>query len=235
MRKNISHVTKLPFSALCFRILLLIIISTTTACSPPAWKFPPQSSTDEISIYVISHGWHTGIAIPNQNSNNNVLLNKLDKHFKTKGFYEIGWGDAGFYQADEITSNLTLRAIFWPTKAIMHVVSLNDNPDIIFKESEIIELKISHESFANLTEFIMSSFSKNSQNDIVEIGKGIYGESLFFKGKGKYYLTNTCNSWTTNALYHAGAPIRTFLTLTADSAINQTNKARFHSSYPFKH
>ncbi|MCV5148187.1 DUF2459 domain-containing protein, partial [Escherichia coli] len=67
-------------------------------------------------MYIVSHGWHTGIVVPAANVNR--VLPQLDARFAQPKWYEIGWGDKGFYQAQEITSSLTLQAMFWSTGAV---------------------------------------------------------------------------------------------------------------------
>jgi hypothetical protein len=61
-------------------------------------------------IYVVSHGWHTGFVVPA--STIESRLPQLRDRFANAPYIEFGWGDKGFYQAKEITSGLTLQAIF---------------------------------------------------------------------------------------------------------------------------
>jgi hypothetical protein len=52
---------------------------------------------------------------------------------------------------------------------------------------------------AKLKSAISASFEREN-GDVVGTRNGLYGASLFFKGAGKYYITNTCNTWTTKML-----------------------------------
>ncbi len=205
-----------------FKILFISLMFILSGCSAfKSWENLPVSYEDETTIYVVSHGWHTGIVIP---GNNLGELSFLENQFGKSEYYELGWGDKGFYEAKEITSNLSMRAIFWPTKSVMHVVSLPKKPNEYFPHSKTISVKVSKSGLSKLITSMELSFKKENDN-IIQTRKGLYGNSLFFKGNGYYYITNTCNTWTAKMLKSTGAPIVSFLTLTASSVIKQSESA----------
>ncbi|SUH19748.1 membrane protein [Salmonella enterica subsp. enterica] len=59
---------------------------------------------------------------------------------RRRQWYEIGWGDKGFYQSQEITTALTLQAMFWSSGAVMHIVAFSGQPERYFVGSEIKSL-----------------------------------------------------------------------------------------------
>lgn len=132
---------------------------------------------------------------------------------------EFGWGDKGFYQSKEITSGLTLRAIFWPTESVVHAVSVPQGVYEYFPSSDIKELCLNNEELESLVSFISNSFSKSIDGKVKELKNGIYGNSQFYKGVGDYYLMNTCNKWIAKGLRSTGMDISTTFTLTASSVI----------------
>ena len=71
-------------------------------------------------VYVVNHGWHTGFVIPA--SGIHQLIPELKNRFGNAPYIEFGWGDNEFYQAEEITSGITLKAIFLPTDSVVHAV-----------------------------------------------------------------------------------------------------------------
>jgi hypothetical protein len=73
---------------------------------------------------------------------------------------------------------------------------------------------------------VVQTFATDSQGDIILVKKGLYGDSRFFNATGSFYLTNTCNTWTASMLDSAGVPVSSFLTLTADSVLDQLRDAK---------
>lgn len=201
--------------------LFMFGCSTMPKAIEPGKK--PQLCTEQDEVYVLSHGWHTGIAIKADDLNK--LIPALATRFFRVRYYEIGWGDAGFYQANEITTGLTLRAMFWSPGSVLHVVGFNDDPKHYFYRSEVKIIKTSHENYLHLLEFIQSSFKKDQAGNILAEKRGIYADSQFYTGMGTYQLFNTCNKWTAKALYSIGMDISPILKLTSSSvmhALNQT-------------
>lgn len=209
-----------PHSSMIGELLavLILLVGVSGCTGTEARKAPPDTGNGP-NIYVISHGWHTGIAIPADNA---MQLGFLAKHFDTPArWYEIGWGDREFYQAEEITPGLTLRAGLWPTDTILHITSLPEPPDTYFTGSRVIGLSIDKAGLQRLTAAMADYFEYDSNSGLQVSGDGLYGDSLFFKATGRFHAFNTCNTWTARMLNRAGVPIRTFMTLHADSVMSQ--------------
>lgn len=169
-------------------------------------------------IFITNHGWHTGVVLKAEDLNS--IIPALAVRFQKINYYEIGWGDAGFYQANEITSGLTLRAMFWSSGSVIHIHGFNTEPVLNFPGSVIRLVKLNYESYQSLLKFIQSSFMKNELGEVMPQKKGIYGDSQFYSGFGNYHIFNTCNKWTAKALYSAGLDIDTSLKLTAESIMS---------------
>ena len=202
--------------------LFILVLFALASCSTLPKAVEPNSALQYCSgkdeVYVISHGWHTGIAI--KAADLNKLIPALAIRFPHVKYYEIGWGDAGFYQANEITTQLTLRALFWSSGSVLHIVGFSDNPKQYFYQSKVQEIKMGHENYVDLLEFIQSSFQTDLSKNIIREKHGIYDDSQFYTGVGTYHLFNTSNKWTAKALYSAGLNISPMLKLTSASVMN---------------
>ena len=190
------------------------------ACSGQPEVVEPRADANPGSahrVFVIGHGWHTGIVVPAAAINQDLPF--LRERFGDVPFYEFGWGDRGFYEAKEITVGLAVRAISWPTETVMHVVAVPRPPRVFFPDSDVVEVAISQRGFESLRQFIANSFHRDGDARIVPFGKGLYGDAQFYQGVGKFYLMNTCNTWTAKALKSAGVDITPLFKLTADSVI----------------
>ncbi|MBI9091961.1 MAG: TIGR02117 family protein [Desulfobacterium sp.] len=170
---------------------------------------PPQK------VHVVNHGWHTGIIIPGREMNREMPV--LKDRFGEVPYYEFGWGDGKFYQAKGISFGLGVRALCWPTPAVLHVVALPREPHTYFSTSDVTPLFITKEGYDSLRKFIRLSFARDSHGNIQASGRGIYGDSHFFRAEGRFFLTNTCNKWTAKALKSAGRDIPVTFRFTAGS------------------
>ena len=202
-------------------LFLLCIFLLLSSCSSKPYVVQHTGETfaeESEAIYVVSHGWHTGIVVPARKIQSN--LPQLRERFGNTPYIEFGWGDNMFYPAEEITTGLTLRAILWPTKSVIHAVAIPEKVDLFFPDSQVEKLCLSGSNYSLLIRFITNSFYKNEKSDIIELKKGIYGNSQFYQGEGDFYLMNTCNTWTAKALKSAGLNISPALKLTADSVMD---------------
>jgi len=201
--------------------LWLLLFCLISGCSSKPYAIEVQETTSVLGkhqVYVVSHGWHTGFVVPAADIQAKVP--QLKHRFANTGYIEFGWGDKGFYQSKEITSGLTVRAIFWPTESVIHAVAIPDKVMRYFSGSDIRLLCLGPAEYASLIQFISNSFARNKAGDIFATKSGIYGNSQFYTGVGDYYLMNTCNKWTAKGLKSAGLNISPAFKLTADSIIS---------------
>ena len=117
-------------------VSFVLLVMTMGAFAAPATA---QGVRMAQTVHVVSNGWHTGIVVPRKAVvATRVLPEAAD--FPDAAYLEFGWGDQGFYQADEITTGLTLNAILWPTETVMHVVALPQDISSYFSNFEYLNL-----------------------------------------------------------------------------------------------
>jgi uncharacterized protein (TIGR02117 family) len=200
-----------------FRVILFVSLLAVSACStkPHVLKQTAINVPGSNYIYVVRQGLHTGFVVPA--STIQSQLPQLYERFADTPYLEFGWGDRGYYQAEEITSGLTVRAIFWPSESVVHAVAIPERPDIHFSDNELEVLCLDGAQYSLLIGFIEHSFFKDNDGNIIESKDGADGDSQFYQGEGHYYLMNTCNSWTARGLKSAGLNISPAFKLTAGS------------------
>lgn len=150
-------------------LLLTILLVTEQFVKPMVVKPIKTAKTGGVEIgsneiYVISHGWHTGFAIPAYKIGK--YLPTVQKRFNKASFIEFGWGDKGFYQAKEITIGLTIQAIFWPTESVVHAVSVPNEVVDYFQNSQVVKICLSTASMNALMQYISNSFYRNKKGKI---------------------------------------------------------------------
>lgn len=198
-------------------------LTAHAAITIPAITTKPEQTT---VIYVVSHGWHTGIILNKYDLLAYIPelmdffpINEAASDLNLKEFIEIGWGDKDFYRATQITTKMTFKAMFMADGAIAHLVNVPMDPLVFFEGSQIKSLNLSEAGYLRLLAYIDSSLQRSPENTLIGLGKGIYGDSYFFEANGVYSLLNTCNKWTAKALQSGGVNITPTFKLTAASVM----------------
>ena len=170
------------------------------------------------ALYVVSHGWHTGIIV---GRNDLVrLLPPLSRDFGHDGYVEVGWGDELFYRSGTGTPGLALRALFWSTSSVLHVVPFAGPPRDYFQKSEIVEVWVDQAGYAAALAFIAESFTRAPDGGVLRLGPSLYGGGGFYRAEGSFGAFNTCNTWVARALERAGTTVSS-TTLTAEGLLSQ--------------
>ena len=178
--------------------------------------YPPTAGQKQKSVYVVNHGWHTGLIIPCDEIPPGLW--RAARDFAPARYLEAGWGDDGFYRAQKITVSLTLKALFWPTPSVLHLVAVDD-PPTDFVGSKMFEVQLSPEGFEQMCAFIGRTHEYTTGGRPIWLAHGLYGESAFYRARGNYYFPKTCNHWTAKALRQAGCPITPIYSVTAGNVL----------------
>ena len=202
--------------------LIIIVFAFLTCLGPKEGLYPPKDSQYTKSIHIINLGWHSGIIFKHKEINDSLW--PAIKNFPETEYIEVGWGDAGFYQADENTVWLGAKALLWPTTSVLHVVGMNRPPQEYFRGYRIIKIELSDAGYNRLCTFIQKSYSKNNDGSVIPLGHGLYGESRFYKANGKYTFANTCNNWIAKAVREAGCPVTPAYGCTSGNLFSQLQK-----------
>jgi len=200
--------------------LLLLLALFYNGCTSITIK--GQESKNEIAdfpIYVVNHGWHTGVVIDRKAAKQ--YLPSLNNEFVNSKYIEIGWGDKEYYQAEEVTTMLTIQTILYPTDSVLHIVEVPIEPKKYFPDSKVIKLLVTDTGFKNMLGYIDKTFKRDSSGKPIKIGKALYGYGFFYSANGKFYVCNTCNTWIANVLDEAGLPVSSFFTFTATDVMDQ--------------
>jgi uncharacterized protein (TIGR02117 family) len=169
-------------------------------------------------VYVIGNGWHAGLLLPAGALN--VLVPGLQDRFPAATSYELGWGDIGFYQAKQVTVGLAFQALFASKGSVLHVVGIQAPAERFIQGSDAVVACFTEAQLQSMAAQIAETFVRGPDGKAVALGKGIYGDSEFYKAKGRYSAFNTCNRWSAIVLHAGGLPIHTRISLTASSVLS---------------
>ncbi len=205
-----------------FRNLLFFIWLISVGCLGPVRElYPEDEARRPVDIFLVSHGWHVGIAIESA-----AIEGLLPDHEKMPQaqYLMFGWGDQRYYTDTDAGFWLALRAAFLPTRSVIHVVGIDMSIDRYFSSSDVIRIKISEGGAENFAQFVTDRFRRNDAGSVVYATDGLYTNSAFFKANEYYYLPKTSNTWTARALRQTGYPITPFYALTSGNVIHQARK-----------
>ncbi|MCA9034877.1 MAG: DUF2459 domain-containing protein [Planctomycetaceae bacterium] len=194
-----------------------VIRAQSASIQPVSWE-----SNSIKSIFVVGHGWHTGIVLRVADITPEVWPEI--EEFRQFRYVEIGWGDEGFYRMDGLKMGTAMKAAFLPTPSVMHVAAFDLSPDLVFDHSDVIALELEADEFESLTKFIAATCRRGADGEAKDLGEGRYGYSRFYRGAKSYYLPQTCNVWTAQALQQAGQPISPSLCVTAEAVIRRMHE-----------
>lgn len=202
--------------------LLIILLPLTSACLGPVSElYPEEEQRRTVSAYVVSHGWHVGVAFESR-----YLREKIprDPQLPDSKFYMIGWGDNRYYPADSFRLDRFLRAAFLPTGTVLHVVGTDRPVESYFSNSDIVRIRLSEEGMDRMSEYIADYFRTGDDDNLKYAAEGLYSNSVFFEAEGLYFFPRTSNRWTAKAIRRSGFPITPFYALTSGNVISQSRK-----------
>ncbi len=203
------------------RFLLPIVVFLSGCLGPVRDLYPEDESDRPVTVYIVSHGWHAGIAIESE-----AIIDYLPDHpdIPQARYLKFGWGDGRYYTDTEAGFWLMLRAALLPTRSVLHIVGIDISMENYFTGSQIIEIKVSEEGARKMGEFVERRFRRNSDGEVIYAADGLYTNSVFFEARGRYYLPKTSNVWTARALRQTGYPITPIYSLTSGNVVQQARK-----------
>ena len=188
---------------------------TARPADPMLW--PPRAGERTIEIVVTSNGYHTGVALPREtlaefaSGRGYPALIAVTQRFAAFDWIEFGWGDREFYQSvptiGDLTLPLALRALFWPgNTSVLHVVGIGGDPARVFPSAELVRVPLSTTGFDRLLARLDATFVPPDGGALPDLGRGLYGPSLFYRATDTFSIFRVCNHWIADLLGAAGLP-----------------------------
>jgi hypothetical protein len=182
---------------LAIAALLFVVATLATARWGDRSLWPPAPGAPTTEVFIVSHGYHAGIIVPRA---------AFAEQASRRGLSALGYLATRF--AESVTIALAMRALFRPgNPSVLHVVGVNGDPRAMFANSDLVRVDISDAGFVRLTDMLDATFARSKGSFMPEeLGRGLYGTSLFFRANGAFHLFNVCNHWIANLLDAAGVP-----------------------------
>ncbi len=206
------------------RIAIIPTVLMLAGClGPVADLYPDDIGERPVPVYVVQVGWHAGLVVETEHLSDTFPVHE---QMPEAAYLKIGWGDDKYYPDPDPTFWVLLRAVFWPSRSVLHVVGMDVPVANYFPGSEVITLHLSEKGMEQLTEFVVHYFRRDDDDGKpIYHSYGRYGKSAFFKARGRYYIPKTSNVWTARALRSAGVPITPIYAPTARNVMRQAGRA----------
>lgn len=168
-------------------------------------KKEPIENTSDVTVYLISNGFHTEWVFPIRYQTINWLKrfgSDFTGNYQHYTYLAIGWGDRDFYMNSKTYPSLytTYKALLMPSESILQVTFYKNIP----RSWNVIRLRIELEQYETLYSFMDKQFKKDFFGNYELIQGKPHQARLFLKSWGAYHCLNTCNNWTNRGLKKIG-------------------------------
>ena len=159
---------------------------------------------ETVRIYVLSNGFHSDIAIPNDDDGSLARLGVSPSDFPVAAdavrYWAIGWGSETAYTSlmavSDLTPSIIARALAFD-RTVMHIQPLGD----IAPQDGVYAYDLPAADYAALLAAIRRSFGATVR-PIPDVTQG-FGDR-FYRGQGRFSPLMGCNVWTGRRLREAG-------------------------------
>jgi uncharacterized protein (TIGR02117 family) len=197
-------------------IIVASLAFCLTGCSSQArlmeaWKCPPAESNCR-AVSILYDSWHAAIVLRKDDLPSAVFPELVD--FPRARFIEFSWGDKDYFPDPDSGFSMALKAAFWSRGSVLHVVGFTENPELVYPNAQVVELRLAPTAYARLIAYLSHSFAR-PQNARAPASPGLVANSRFYPSTHEFSLLKTCNTWVAEALQTAGLPVSPRLVITA--------------------
>jgi uncharacterized protein (TIGR02117 family) len=192
------------------------MISVFGACTGaiPQQNHGNQENATE-KVFVVHDNWHSAIVVRTADLSAEILPEIKD--FPGADYLEFSWGDRDYFPHPAPGVGLTLKAAFWSSGSILHVVGVRGSPADSYPNAEIITIALPAARFNRLMRFVSGTFSRFHPDTAGEALPGLSPNARFYLAQGNFSIFRTCNTWVAEALQAAELPITPTWVITAAS------------------
>lgn len=201
-----------------FAMVLLAGMLSGCASNDACYE-PPQPEQGLRSVYVVKRAWHTGVAVAASDWPNRDWAVLGD--FPDSRYLEFGWGDARFYQADQETWWLTVRAAFFSTASVVHVIGFNHPTPEALRADEVVEVHLTEDGLRKLAASIEAELKDAAPESVGGVLNGTPEPNKFYPAKRRFFFPRMCNWWTARRLQDGGCPVAAWTVILANRVIRE--------------
>lgn len=164
-------------------------------------------------VFVVHNSWHAALVLKSLDIPPNLMPELAD--FPGATLIEFSWGDEDFFQNPDAGFWSGLKAAFWSSGSVLHLVGLDKQVTAVYTGAEIFELRLSGAAYQRLSVFLARTFSRPQVSDRAPSKPGLFSSSKFYPATPRFSVLRTCNTWVAEALTFAGLPLSPSLVISA--------------------
>jgi uncharacterized protein (TIGR02117 family) len=199
-------------------LMVCVLVLASRAATAAEWACTAEGPSCKL-VLVAHDSWHAGIVLRKADIPIDSLPELAD--FPDAEFVEFSWGDKDYFPDSDAGVFTAIKAAFWSSGSVLHVVGFSGNPKSFFRSGELVALRLTPNAHARLLDYISHTFSRPSSRDRTEASAGLFSYSRFYPATHKFSLLKTCNTWVAEALKSAGLPVSPGHVMTANSLATQ--------------
>jgi uncharacterized protein (TIGR02117 family) len=197
------------------------LLAANRAWAAADWSCVPPAP-DCREVFIVHSAWHAAIVLRARDIDLAAVPEIAD--LPDARFIEFSWGDENYFPDPHAGVLAALKAAFWSSGSVVHVVAVNDDLRNFYLGAAVVELRFSGAAYARLVQFISASFTRPAPGVAAPSSPGLFSYSRFYPSPRRFSLIRTCNRWVADALKAAGAPIAPSYVITAGQLAEQLGK-----------
>jgi uncharacterized protein (TIGR02117 family) len=199
-------------------VLIFLLVAASRAPAVANWACTTEDPMCKLAA-VVYDSWHAAIVLRGADITPDSLPELVD--FPDAEFIEFSWGDKDYFPNPNAGVFTAIKAAFWSSGSVLHVVGFSGNPKSFYRTGELVELRLTPNAHGRLLEYISHTFFRPPPRDRAEASAGLFTYSRFYPATHKFSLLKTCNTWVAEALKSAGLPVSPGHVMTANSLATQ--------------
>ncbi len=148
--------------------------------------------------------WHTDVCLRSEDAD--PAVRSLASGFEDVRYLCFGFGDRS-YVVRRNHGVVTMLLALVPGRGVVVVTALRAPPAEAFGTGNVVGLAVSLAGLEGLRAYLRNAVERNADGSPISLGAGPYEGGAYLSATAAYSLVYTCNTWTPDALRHAGLPL----------------------------
>ena len=136
-------------------VLICLLLTVSWASALAHWACTTQESTCKL-VFVVHDTWHAAIVLPKSDIALDSLPELVD--FPDAEFIEFSWGDKDYFPDPNAGIFTGIKAAFWSSGAVLHVVGFSADVRSFYRSGELVELRLAVNAHARLLDYISDTY-----------------------------------------------------------------------------